>query len=221
MADTERSEASLLNNIFPDNQAAGSITAQDIRDLIVSAKAAQPLGWQFFFDETAVDIASAKLVPEGPTPTQVSIDPFESEDLLYPPQSPLAWNSVDDEDGSGILNRINPQLLNGFGLLRLSFAAWANSQSMYFDLELDVGTSVPPAAFDNVIYTATEVFHKGTGSANHQHFNFVIPVFLGSDFSMNGGRFWVTPFGGTMECFNITLTLTNTFSPTTPSAFGL
>lgn len=36
MADTSRTKSDLLNNIFPDNQAAGSITAQDMRDLIES-----------------------------------------------------------------------------------------------------------------------------------------------------------------------------------------
>ena len=38
MVDTVRSEADLLTNLFPDGQAAGSITANDIRDLIVSLK---------------------------------------------------------------------------------------------------------------------------------------------------------------------------------------
>lgn len=36
MVDTVRSSSDLLTNLFPDGQAAGSITAQDIRDLIVS-----------------------------------------------------------------------------------------------------------------------------------------------------------------------------------------
>jgi hypothetical protein len=38
MVDTVRSEADLLTNLFPDGQAAGSITANTIRDLIVSLK---------------------------------------------------------------------------------------------------------------------------------------------------------------------------------------
>lgn len=36
MADTERTEATLLSTLFQDGQAAGSITAQDMRDLIVT-----------------------------------------------------------------------------------------------------------------------------------------------------------------------------------------
>ena len=36
MADTQRTSADLLANLFQDGQAAASITAQDLRDLIVS-----------------------------------------------------------------------------------------------------------------------------------------------------------------------------------------
>jgi len=38
MVDTIRTETDLLTNIFQDGQAAGSITAQDVRDLIVSMR---------------------------------------------------------------------------------------------------------------------------------------------------------------------------------------
>ena len=211
MVDTIRTSADLQNNIFPDNQAAGSITAQDIRDAVASMPHISVQGWQFFFDINAVDEGSAKVVLDG-VKTQVEISPFISEDLLYPPGSPLAWNSNANEDGSGITNRINPQLLNGFGLLRLSFAAWQDSLNTRFDLEFDVSTANPPAALGNVIYTSTEAFLKGTTFADAQHFNFVIPVFLGSDFATNGGRFYITP-NGDINCYQITLTLTQTFAP--------
>ena len=36
MADTSRTQSDLLTSLFPDGQAANSITAQDMRDLIVS-----------------------------------------------------------------------------------------------------------------------------------------------------------------------------------------
>lgn len=42
MADTPRTSTDLLTNLFQDGQAAGSITAQDLRDFIVSVK--QPYG---------------------------------------------------------------------------------------------------------------------------------------------------------------------------------
>ena len=205
---TPRTSTDLLTNFFQDGQANNSITAQDMRDAVSSIPHISVQGWQFFFDVDAVDIGSAKNITEN-IRTQVEIAPFVSEDLLYPPGSPLAWNSVLDEDSSGIVNRINPQILNGFGLIRLSFACWQDSISTTFDLEFDVSA----AGTDNTIYTSTEVFAKGTGSANLQHFNFVIPVFLGSDFSINGGRFYITPNGGDINCFQITLTLTQTFAP--------
>ena len=117
MADTIRTSAELLNQ-FRDGQPANSITAEDVRDLVVSVQHITALGWQFFFDVDAVSIGTAKTISED-TRTVVEIAPFLSEDLLYPPLSPLAWNSSADEDGSGILNRVNPQTLNGFGLIRL------------------------------------------------------------------------------------------------------
>ena len=209
MADTIRTQADLINNIFPDNQAAGSITAQDMRDFASSVQHITPLGWQFFFDVTYPDENNSRLITPAGLRTQIEIAPFLTEDLLYPTQSPLAWNSANNEDGSGILNRVNPQLLNGFGLIRLSFAAWQNSQNSYIDVEFDVSAS----GLGNVIYHHTNNFIKGTGQANHQHFNYVIPVFLGSDFATNGGRFYITATGGTVNMFQTTLTLTNTFAP--------
>ena len=211
MVDTIRTQADLLD-VFKDAQPASSLTAQDVRDLIVSAQHMTPLGWQFFFDVNATDIASAIVISEG-VRTTVEIAPFLSEDLLYPPQSPLAWNSANDEDGSGILNRVNPQLLNGFGLIRLSFACWQDSQDTTFLLEFDVGDTTGSPETSNVIFQETPNFARGTGSDDLQHFNFIIPVFLGQDFSVNGGRFYITPAGGDINCFNITLTLTNTFAP--------
>lgn len=41
MVDTIRTESTLLTTLFQDGQAAGSITAQDVRDLIVSLRPAQ------------------------------------------------------------------------------------------------------------------------------------------------------------------------------------
>ena len=211
MVDTIRTTAE-LQEIFKDGQPANSITANDVRDLVVTIPHITQLGWQFFFDVNAVDEGSAKIILED-VRTVIEIAPFLSEDLLYPPQSPLAWNSGDDEDGSGILNRINPQLLNGFGLIRISFAAWQNSPNSTFDLNFDVGSTVASPETSNIIFTETGFFSKGTGFSNHQHFNFIMPLFLGVDFSTNGGRFYVTPAGGNINCFNITLTLTNTFAP--------
>ncbi len=209
---TIRTEAELLDQ-FKDGQPANSITAGDVRDVINTIPHLQPLGWQFFFDVDAIDTASARVITED-VRTVVAIAPFLSEDLLYPPLSPLAWNSANDEDSSGILNRINPQLLNGFGLIRLSFACFQDSQGTSFDLEFDVGDTTSSPQTSNVIYTATEVFARNlTGPTNVQHFNFVMPVFLGLDFSTNGGRFYITSNGDDINCFQITLTLTNTFSP--------
>ena len=50
MADTIRTEADLLDNLFQDGQPANSISAQDMRDFVKTARYLQPLGWEFMFD---------------------------------------------------------------------------------------------------------------------------------------------------------------------------
>jgi len=47
---TEKTLADLLNITFRDNQADGSITASDMRDLIASVPYLTALGWEFRYD---------------------------------------------------------------------------------------------------------------------------------------------------------------------------
>lgn len=56
MADTKRTKADLLTNLFQDGQAAGAITAQDMRDLLVTLS---PSNGAFSRDAAAVTTISA------------------------------------------------------------------------------------------------------------------------------------------------------------------
>ncbi len=57
MVDTARSQNDLLTNLFADSQPAGSITPQDMRDLIVSLS--PPYGAYYFTATAATTIAVA------------------------------------------------------------------------------------------------------------------------------------------------------------------
>ena len=58
MADTKRTAADLLTNLFQDGQAPGSITPQDMRDLIESMKA--PCGGQYYESNATVTTLTAQ-----------------------------------------------------------------------------------------------------------------------------------------------------------------
>lgn len=57
MADTQRTKTDLIDNIFPDGQANGSITAQDMRDLIESVTPS--IGSMYFSTPSATTISVA------------------------------------------------------------------------------------------------------------------------------------------------------------------
>lgn len=73
MADTERSQADLLASLFRDGQAAGSILAQQIRDLIVSLTPA--IGAIYFSTpvETVISTQGEKTLALGTTLATASL----------------------------------------------------------------------------------------------------------------------------------------------------
>ena len=180
MADTIRTQPDLFNNIFPDNQTAGSITAQDMRDLIASAAFLQTAAWDFHLDSTYT--SGSKRAIAGGARTQITID-GGGGNIGHPVDGSgnhaEFWNTTS--------NKINPSGLNDFGLVRVAFQAEHTAGSTaYIDLELDVGGGSFP-----VIYNETAVMLKGTNTP--QWFNFIMPLFAGPDFQANGGTIYVTP----------------------------
>ena len=61
MVDTIRTETDLLD-VFKDAQLAGSITAQDVRDLIVSMRHIHNMGWEFCIDGGATFASQTAVV---------------------------------------------------------------------------------------------------------------------------------------------------------------
>lgn len=180
MADQYRTQPDLLNNVFPDNQAAGSITAGDMRDLIKSAAYLQTAAWDFHLDGTYT--SSSKRAILAGARTQITID-GQAGNSGHPVDS----NGNHAEFWNSTTNKINPSGLNDFGLVRIAFQAEHTAgATAYIDLELDVGGGAFP-----VIYQQTSVMLKGTG--NPQWFNYVMPLFAGPDFQANGGTVYITP----------------------------
>jgi len=209
MADTIRTEADLKNNIFPDNQAVGSITAQDMRDFVASTRYLQPLGWEFRFDSTFHD-GNRHTVPDWSTSADNEKIEFSSnpgEDLRYPSTFPEIWD--DTEQKVSI-----PGFLNSFGIIRLSLIGeYTGGTVPHLEMRLDVGSNpLVPAGTStadtdpgtNIIYRDTQTFAKSAGDP--QHFNWIIPLFGGSDFVTNGGHFIIQAHGADVEIWDHTIT---------------
>lgn len=201
MANTIRTEADLLNNIFPDNQADGSITAQDMRDFIVSARYLQPLGWEFRFDSQYTESNPLSLAAD--TPTKVTFTDNPGEDLRYPSTFPELWNNTAQKmDISGFAN--------GFGIVRFSFrASYPSGQPPHIDFWIDAGSDpIAPAGggtASNIIYEGSQLFAKLPGES--QSFNFMIPLFGGADFVANGGQLIIQSHDSGCDVWQMAITM--------------
>jgi len=198
MVDTIRTEADLVDNIFPDAQPAGSITAQDVRDFVVSARHLHNMGWQFFLDGAATVGGSpgAQVIPAGQR-TLLTID--GGTEISGHPVVPSGGNAS-AAFWSISENKILPSGVNDFGFVRLFFTASSDAGGGFtneIDIELDV-SGLPnnegsPLVNGDIIYQQTSIFTKGSGQS--QHFNYVIPLFSGPNFQANGGKFYITSAG--------------------------
>lgn len=178
MVDTVRTEDDLLDNLFQDGQPDDSITANHVRDFVVSSKYLNLHGWDFHLDGTYVT-GSRRTILAGAR-TQITID-GTGEDIGHPVETHTAdhfWNVS--------TNQIVPSAANDFGIVRFAMTGSSIAASTNrFEVELDVGGST------GVIFQETGVFAKGSGA--DQWFNFTIPLFAGPDFVANGGTIFVTP----------------------------
>lgn len=191
MPDTIREESYLLETTFPDGQAPSSITAQDMRDFVKSSRYLVSHGWDFHLDGEFTP-GSPRTILAG-VRTQVTIDGTLSD--TGSPEAVHNGNHFWDL----ATNKLIPNGLNNFGMVRLAFVAQSVTASVNrFEVELDTITGSFP-----IIYQQTGVFAKGAG--NPQSFNFVIPLFSGPDFQTNGGTFYITPLAdATFHTFALT-----------------
>lgn len=203
MVDTIRTEADLKNNIFPDNQAVGSITAQDMRDLVASTRYLQPLGWQFRFD-SQYHTGNRQTLDSGlpVVPAKITFTDNVGEDLRYPSNFPEVWDSTNQK-------LVIPTFLNGFGIVRLSlFAEYSGGTTPHIEVQIDVGSDpIAPAGggtASNIIYTDTQTFARASGDP--QSFNWIIPLFGGGDFVANGAHFIISAHAADVDIWQSTIT---------------
>lgn len=195
MVDIVRTKEYLLDNVFQDGQSPGSITAQDMRDFVVTAPYLANHGWQFYYDNQYSQ--GVPRVIAANTPTQITINGGQ-ETVGHPPGLPAFWNTS--------TNKVVPNGLNNFGILRLSFRGFysGGGTSSLFDVTLDAGGAA------GIIWEESGVFLKGSGQA--QTFNYIIPLFAGPDFVANGGIFRITSYSNPCSCWQFALTATQIYS---------
>lgn len=178
MVDTVRTVDELLA-IFEDAQAAGSITAQDVRDFIVSSQFLNSQGWDFHLDGEYTS-ASPRTILAG-VRTKVTIDGAIRDkghpNLLH--SDGHVWNISS--------NKIIPDALNSFYMVRFAVTAQSvSAPTNRFELEADVGAGTFP-----VIHQQTAILAKGAGI--DQNFNFPMQLFVGDEFLANGAELYITP----------------------------
>lgn len=204
---TEKTLADLLNITFRDNQADGSITASDMRDLIASVPYLTALGWEFRFDGQFT--AGSPMTLADGVPQKITFTAQPGQDMRYPSTFPEIWDNANQKISI-------PTFLNGFGIIRLAFRAnyAGGGQVPYINLTIDIGTDpLPPAGAgtaSNIIYESSQPFAKTSGV---QAFNFVVPLFGGTDFVTNGGQVIVESVGNTVDIYEIAITAGATFVP--------
>jgi len=204
MTDTIRTESDLLTNVFQDGQPANSISAQDMRDFIVSARYLQPLGWEFRFDGQygASGSPGGPLTLTAETPTKVTFTDNPGEDLRYPSTFPELWDNTEQK-------MVIPTFLNGFGIIRLScLGSYTGGTIPHIDIHVDIGSDpIAPAGggtASNIIFNGSHPFAKGSGTT--QSFNWIIPLFGGPDFVANGAHFIIESHEANAQVWQFTLT---------------
>lgn len=199
---TPRTEADLLTNFFQEGQANNSITSQDMRDLITSARFLQPLGWEFRFDSQYTTSNRLTLNSTGPVRQKMTFTAFPGEDLRYPSTFPEIWNDAGQKIDISTF-------LNGFGIIRLSLCGeYTGGTIPHLEIDIDVGDDpLAPAGTGtatNIIYTDTQTFAKAAGDI--QAFNFIVPLFGGNDFVKNGGQVLIAAHNADVEVWQFTIT---------------
>ncbi len=174
MVDTERTQTEILA-LLADN-SSGDISAQDIRDSVVSARANEGAGWAFYTEGTAITQGTAQAITAS-TRTLLLNDGLGSATHAGQIQNMIVpWSS----------NKLNVELNCAYNV-RVTFKGQIASGAggEYFVAELDIGGGI------GVTWSGTSVFPKGAGIEHG--FEFSIPLFARSTFVANGGSFYITP----------------------------
>jgi len=211
MAQNIKTTADLLED-FKDGQPANSIDAENVRNLIISAPnlLEEVYGWEFLYDDQYTQNSPLSVPNSGWTRMTNN---GARADLRYPSDFPGTWDKDRDI--------LKPAVLNGFGIVRVSLTAYANSgTNNYMEIEVNTGLGSPIVSGSPLppggdwIFKETGIFIKGTGVGNHEHFNFIMPLFVGTDFATLGACIHLScPTGTGMSVYDIAITAHRTFAP--------
>jgi hypothetical protein len=179
MADTKRTQTQILT-LFADNQNR-QIGEQDLRDGVVSGRANQGDGWEFYSDSVRTTQGTAQQVTAA-TRTKLLCDGLGSF-------TTTTYNT-DMEGPIWTANQLNPILHSAY-IFRLTFKCQtaAGGQSNYFELDMDIGAG--GLGTGPVVWKTIETLVKGAGVEHAEQF--AIPAFAEAPFPANGGSFWITP----------------------------
>lgn len=207
MVDTIRTQTELLTTLFQDGQPDRSITAQDIRDLIVSLRANEGGGWGFWVDSQQTDPGSDNL--STGVRTKITCDGASTSPTSQLGElntlaniTPALWDT-----SSSILT---PDLDGDSYDVRLTFEYKASgpTSGQYIEFELDIG----PGGIGTgpVVYKELRPVLKGSGT--EQHFAFSIPIFAKEPFTSTGGSFFITSTVSA-RIYNVRLYVVRTYKP--------
>lgn len=184
MTNTVRTISDLLTNLFQDGQQDKSISAQDVRDLIVSTMLSQH-GWQFVLDSQYTDVSPltlnagirTKLTNDGllfskkSDATELGLLAGTDVDLEFSP-----WNST--------TNKIESSIADEMLHIQLAVTSHTASPNNFLTADLDVGGTT------GSFLGQTKSYVKGTGTENLFIYHWL--AFIGADFVSNGADIYVT-----------------------------
>ncbi len=173
---TIRTQTELLE-IFEDGQAAGSITPEDVRDLVESLRSNQGNGWAFYADN-ALDLEVDAQAISADTRTLLTND-GDAADTNKTQISLLGANIWDVS-----ANKIMPAIAGDMYEARVTFdLKKPGAQAGHIVIEIDVD--------GEVIVKNHHSINLGVGL--EECFMFSLPIFADSAFVANGGEIYLIP----------------------------
>lgn len=176
----EKKNIQQLYTSFPDNDT-GTITAQDMRNLVASIQNVTGAGWGAYYDGTYTE-ASPRVITGG-TKTKVTIDKSTSVENELPYDVSVGNGTFWD----GVSNEFIPENIGDFYVMRFQFKA----KSAITPMNITTQVEIPNVGVSGtqVIYAHDVVMDKGN-NVTHAY-AYVIPLF-NIDVS-SGATFHVIP----------------------------
>ncbi len=201
MIDTVRTRTELLASLFQDGQGNNAITANDMRDLIISLRDNQHQAWAFYADGTRTTLGTAQAFSSD---TRAKLLCDGTSGLTQEGQIRRMtgiWNASE--------SRMEPDLNHTYDM-RISFKAQtsAGGTGNYFTLDLDIGSG--GIGTGPVILEDTRPLIKGSGIEHS--FVFSWPMFVLAPFPTNFGTLFIES-NVALSVWDVRIFITHTSAP--------